>query len=1121
MPIYRYDDNGYSNNGTPEWRVVKNIYRFNDSITNKWQALKTIWRYDANGYSNDGIPEWRRIFRGTTPPEISTAPRLRNQVSSYDNFYGGDVLTLTRGAYTNTSADSDTTYRMTIYRSINLGTGIGLNTWDPVSRTTFTGSNSTASTTITYTITDQDAKDGYYFAAEVSVNPDANIAGSTLYDFETVIPPSGIQRILSRVSFTVTGLTTLGVTDNDVTLSWTVNGITDSSFISSHTVKIKNGTVNGTDAISPITGISASARVYQITDNTSLQPNQNYVAIIEAIGNDGWKTSGSQTIQSDNEPFTTTSVLPINTVAPSVTPLNGRSYSPRNTQLTCSTGTWSNVNASTVYSYQWQYYDQAGVGESGYLNMSEPGNNTNTFVIPNTSLYASKIRCKVTARNGTDTPVSAFATWGDTAINVDPQVSINTLSPLSFTPGVSSTYNFSISGYPTQYTINWGDATTPETYFGFFNETIFQNRAHTYSTSGSKTVTITTQPGNVQRSFVLLGPYSFAFNNILFVGTNGYISFDQASTSTAISAVPFRSLGIYPTNLIQGQPTADVIGLKYWSNSSDYVLQWRGYYFNQISQSAYALDYQVKFNKDNAYADVSIIRKGSLLPVPNMPGVYTNGFQWISGTNGLPAYSIPTDTVDEGDTANAYTYRLNFNGTQGTLNVTPWPDRPIGKRLRIPDSLMISAQQINTSNNLLETTGGGVDNGWTRIQALPQQYIPCSMTSGVVTATSTSLSIPFNFVGPEFATYSYTLRTGSYSGTIVSSANTITTNPLVITGLQPSTRYYLTTIPLSVMSQEGVTLNNFYDTTAALSKLATPTNVAASDNRSDGINITWTAVANAAYYGIWYGGAPSYDSTPDFGGPNNPTLITGTSYLDASMGSGVTRDYYVQAFRTNNPLNTKSDWSLGDFGTRVAPVVLPGTPTSLTATTNRSDGVSLAFSGSTNATSYDIYWNILGASRPASTVTPDFPGVSSPYLDTGIPPSSSRQYWVRGKNAGGTSEWFPVAAGASGIVGTRTSAGSAPATPTNVSTSGSGLVTWTASSGATSYTVEYQLASSASGTLTRPAVTQNVTSPTTSYQIAYETVGGTTYNYARARVLATNANGDSPYSAYSPPTGYV
>lgn len=104
---------------------------------------------------------------------------------------------------------------------------------------------------------------------------------------------------------------------------------------------------------------------------------------------------------------------------------------------------------------------------------------------------------------------------------------------------------------------------------------------------------------------------------------------------------------------------------------------------------------------------------------------------------------------------------------------------------------------------------------------------------------------------------------------------------------------------------------------APLAKLSTPTGVNASDDRSDGVNVTWNAVSGAAYYGVWYGSAPAYDSNPDFGGPNNPTLITGTSYLDTAIGAGQSRDYYVQAFRTNNPTNTKSDWGGPNSGTRV------------------------------------------------------------------------------------------------------------------------------------------------------------------------------------------------------------
>lgn len=107
---------------------------------------------------------------------------------------------------------------------------------------------------------------------------------------------------------------------------------------------------------------------------------------------------------------------------------------------------------------------------------------------------------------------------------------------------------------------------------------------------------------------------------------------------------------------------------------------------------------------------------------------------------------------------------------------------------------------------------------------------------------------------------------------------------------------------------------------APATKLATPTNVNASDTRTDGVQVSWTNVANAATYGVWWGGAPSYDSTPDFGGPNNNggKTITSSPFLDDVITAGTTRDYYVQAFPSvGSTAYLKSDWSLGNSGTRI------------------------------------------------------------------------------------------------------------------------------------------------------------------------------------------------------------
>lgn len=286
-------------------------------------------------------------------------------------------------------------------------------------------------------------------------------------------------------------------------------------------------------------------------------------------------------------------------------------------------------------------------------------------------------------------------------------------------------------------------------------------------------------------------------------------------------------------------------------------------------------------NSNSASRTGSALTEYSITWNPN-GGTFSNGSSsneidtGISGTVTSPS-STPTrsgftflywrDTIS-GD----FTYQVNSGGTwtigtSGTTNLT----------------FYARWQSNNLITNPAYGASTSTDGGWTA--SISTQPNPTGGTYSVISTTAGSASV-------NSSTGALTA-----SGLSVGQSSTVTV------------RY-----SLSGYNPVDITANG-----SALSKLSTPTNVVASDNRTDGVNITWTAVSGAAYYGVWYGPpAPSYNSTPDFGGPGNPSLITGTSYLDDSLGSGVTRDYYVQAFRTNNPAGTKSEWSAGDSGTRVA-----------------------------------------------------------------------------------------------------------------------------------------------------------------------------------------------------------
>lgn len=89
---------------------------------------------------------------------------------------------------------------------------------------------------------------------------------------------------------------------------------------------------------------------------------------------------------------------------------------------------------------------------------------------------------------------------------------------------------------------------------------------------------------------------------------------------------------------------------------------------------------------------------------------------------------------------------------------------------------------------------------------------------------------------------------------------------------------------------------------------AAPTNISASTDRSDGINISWTAATGATSYGIWWGPTPTSTSTPDF-----TVSSSSTSYLDTGAPVG-SRNYWVRS--QSDAGNSAYAPSAGVTGTR-------------------------------------------------------------------------------------------------------------------------------------------------------------------------------------------------------------
>jgi hypothetical protein len=393
---------------------------------------------------------------------------------------------------------------------------------------------------------------------------------------------------------------------------------------------------------------------------------------------------------------------------------------------------------------------------------------------------------------------------------------------------------------------------------------------------------------------------------------------------------------------------------------------------------------------------------------------------------------------------------------------------------------------------------------------------PSSGTGGTTefTATPSVSSAPNSQISYQWQYF----EGGSFGWVALSGATSSTYTP-------PSNyaSIYGASLRCQITANNGVgatltTASSTVTVSAAATKLSTPTNVSASDARTDGIQVSWTNVSNAATYGVWWGGAPGYDNSPDFGGPNNNggVSITSSPFLDTGAPVG-SRNYYVQAFpSTGSTSFLKSDWSAGDSGTRLAAPVKLSTPTGVNATDTRTDGVNITWNAVSGASYYGIWWG----GPPGYDNTPDFQNIfGTSFLDQTISAGSSRDYYVQafasGNPSGTKSDWGGPDNGTRANVTVP-----APPTPTGVNTSGSGLVTWTASSGATSYTVEYYTATNSSGA--------NQTGPyygfpgnSTSFQISYPVVNSVLQNWARARVLASNSGGSSAYSGFSPASGFA
>jgi cellulose 1,4-beta-cellobiosidase len=265
--------------------------------------------------------------------------------------------------------------------------------------------------------------------------------------------------------------------------------------------------------------------------------------------------------------------------------------------------------------------------------------------------------------------------------------------------------------------------------------------------------------------------------------------------------------------------------------------------------------------------------------------------------------------------------------------------------------------------------------------------------------------------------------------------------------------------------------------TQAQMPLANVTGLQASAVSSGGINLTWAATADATSYSVKRAGTP--------GGPYTTLSsgLTSATYSDADLTSGTAYYYVVSGSNVGGE---------GANSTEASAITIPAAPAGLSAAAASTSQINLSWSASTGAASYTVKRSATSGSGYTAVAT----GVTATsFEDTGLSSGTHYYYIVTALNSGGESV-------ASYEVGALTIS----ASPENVSvTAGSGQATisWSASAGASSYTIER----ATSGVGPFAVVATGVTG------LSYLDTGlsdGTTYYY---QVIAVNASGSSTASS--------
>ena len=348
---------------------------------------------------------------------------------------------------------------------------------------------------------------------------------------------------------------------------------------------------------------------------------------------------------------------------------------------------------------------------------------------------------------------------------------------------------------------------------------------------------------------------------------------------------------------------------------------------------------------------------------------------------------------------------------------------------------------------------------------------PCNTPTGVTVSsiTTTSASVTWTAVsGASSYTVQYRAVGTTVWTSVVSSVTTVT-----LSSLSSTTQYEVQVATTCASGTSAYTTSSNFTT---LTPCNTPTGVTVSSITTTSASVTWTAVSGASSYTVQYRAVGTTVWT---------SVVSSVTTVTLSSLSSTTQ-YEVQVATT-----CASGTSAYTASTNFTTLTPCNTPTGVAVSSITTTSASVTWTAVSGATSYGVRYRIVGAATWITTTS-----TTNTLALSSLTSSSNYEVQVATVCASGTSAYT-----ASTNFTTLTSCG----VPTNVAVSNitatGATVTWTAVSGATSYTVRYRIIGAASWSSTTVTTNTKVFTSITS-----------SANY-EVQVRSVCASGNSAYTA--------